>query len=238
MLLPIGIKVRAAFPCRSLETGQNDVNVEMDPTSAIETRQLIEDRNMKVVGWYHSHPTFVPDPSLVDIENQHNYQLLCRDNHDHTPNSVILEPFVGAIVCPYDPALPASASVINWFHVCNTNTDRPVPKRLVYALEEDQNIAPDEANRLVKYRYSTIDHKNYQLNCLLQFQLLDTYRISSERVDFSTHWRQNLAENKLQKMIKSLGSRMPWVQKKLKEEAIIDDEFLDKLQCSLRGLNL
>lgn len=50
MILPIGIKLRTAFPCRSLETGQNDVNVEMDPTSAIETRQLIEYRNLKVVG--------------------------------------------------------------------------------------------------------------------------------------------------------------------------------------------
>lgn len=161
LALLIGIKVRAAFPCRSLETGQNDVNVEMDPTSAIETRQLIEDHNMKVVGWYHSHPTFVPDPSLVDIENQHNYQLLCRDNHDDTSNSVALEPFVGAIVGPYDPALPASASVINWFHVCNTNTDRPVPKRLIYALQDDENITPDEANRLVKYLNNTIDHKDY-----------------------------------------------------------------------------
>lgn len=62
--------------------------------------------------------------------------------------------------------------------------------------------------------------------------------MSSERVNFSTYWRQNLAENKLQKMIKSLGSRMPWVQRKLKEEAIVDDEFLDKLQSSLKDWNL
>lgn len=29
----------------------------------------------QVVGWYHSHPTFTPEPSLVDIENQRNYQV-------------------------------------------------------------------------------------------------------------------------------------------------------------------
>lgn len=86
--------VQAAYPCRSLNTGQNDVNVEMDPTSAIDVRQKIEDQNMQVVGWYHSHPTFVPDPSLVDIENQKSYQTQWRDTFGEQK----LEPFVGAIV--------------------------------------------------------------------------------------------------------------------------------------------
>lgn len=87
----LGMVVQAAYPCRSLNTGQNDVNVEMDPTSAIDVRQQIEEQNMQVVGWYHSHPTFVPDPSLMDIENQKSYQTQWRDEQT-------LEPFVGAIV--------------------------------------------------------------------------------------------------------------------------------------------
>jgi proteasome lid subunit RPN8/RPN11 len=154
------MSVREAFPCRSIETGQNDVNVEMDPESAIETRQIIEERNLKVVGWYHSHPTFIPDPSLVDIENQRNYQVLCRDNHQHEEmGQVTVEPFVGAIVGPYDPALPGSASVINWFQVSNTNSDRPVPKKLIYELNESEHLSQVESERLVsekklcKWRY-------------------------------------------------------------------------------------
>jgi protein MYSM1 len=142
-----GMRIHQAFPCRSLNTGQNDVNVEMDPTSAIEKRQEIEERNMQVVGWYHSHPTFVPDPSLVDIENQRNYQMLCRDHH---VSNTMLEPFVGAIVGPYDQALPASASAINWFHVGGSNSDRPVPKRLFYELKESENLTQDEMDRMVK----------------------------------------------------------------------------------------
>ena len=31
------------------------------------------------VGWYHSHPEFPPDPSVTDIQNQHNYQVLFKD---------------------------------------------------------------------------------------------------------------------------------------------------------------
>lgn len=35
----------------------------------------------QITGWYHSHPTFQPEPSLIDIENQHNYQARCRMLH-------------------------------------------------------------------------------------------------------------------------------------------------------------
>jgi protein MYSM1 len=148
----IGIMVKEAYPCRSLNTGQNDVNVEMDPTSALETRHLIEEKNMAVVGWYHSHPTFIPDPSLVDIENQCNYQKLCRDEcHTPTEPAITVEPFVGAIVGPYDPMLPASASVINWFHVGNDWNEGRIPKRLVYDLHEDTALSNDEEGRMVRH---------------------------------------------------------------------------------------
>ncbi|KAI8097524.1 uncharacterized protein BX664DRAFT_258065 [Halteromyces radiatus] len=183
------ILVKEAYPCRSLNTGQNDVNVEMDPTSALETRQLIEDKNMTVVGWYHSHPTFIPDPSLVDIENQCNYQRLCRDE--------LLEPFVGAIVGPYDPRLPASASVINWFHVGSDWNAQRVPKRLVYDLLEDQELSVDEEKRLL--------------------QLPIEYKSSPEKVIFGEYWRQDIHETKLEKLIKSLGTRMPWIQQKVRQ---------------------
>ena len=171
--------IKEAFPCRSLNTGQNDVNVEMDPTSAIETRQLIEEKNMTVVGWYHSHPTFIPDPSIVDLENQRNYQILCREecHHDHGDDDddagtgddpmVIdgqeeqvrsgggttgtIEPFVGAIVGPYDPRFPGSASVINWFYVGDSKDDRKIPKRLIYELQNDQSLSSENADRLVSY---------------------------------------------------------------------------------------
>ncbi|CAO3703210.1 unnamed protein product [Rhizopus stolonifer] len=201
--------IREAYPCRSIETGSNDVNVEMDPTSAIETRQLIEERGLKVVGWYHSHPTFIPDPSLIDIENQRNYQILCRDDQGST------EPFVGAIVGPYDPNLPGSASVINWFHVSNANSERPIPKRLVYELEESDQISDQESDRL--------------------FELLNVYKNSPEKSALNELWRQDATETKLEKMIKSLASRMPWVQKKLKETNDFTDAFLEKVQQSLKN---
>lgn len=37
--------------------------------------EQIEDVGMQVVGWYHSHPTFAPNPSVRDIETQQKFQV-------------------------------------------------------------------------------------------------------------------------------------------------------------------
>ncbi|KAF9408782.1 hypothetical protein BGZ94_002190 [Podila epigama] len=183
------IHIQAIFPCRSLQTGQNHVNVEMDPTSEFEVRQEIEKRQMRVVGWYHSHPTFTPDPSLVDIENQASYQNLFKDE------IMGEEPFVGAIVGPYDELLPGLSSVINWFYISHSPQERGQPKRLHYELIENTELPEQEASLWVK--------------------LFDEYRDSPERTNFQEQWRQEESETKLQKMLVSLGRRMPWLRQNL-----------------------
>lgn len=47
----------------------------MDPVSEMEAREVFEQKGLRVVGWYHSHPTFEPEPSIRDIENQTSYQV-------------------------------------------------------------------------------------------------------------------------------------------------------------------
>ncbi|KAF9154066.1 hypothetical protein BG015_001945 [Linnemannia schmuckeri] len=183
------IHVKAIFPCRSLPTEHNHINVEMDPTSEFEVRQEIEKRNMRIVGWYHSHPTFTPDPSLVDIENQTSYQSLFKDE------AMNEEPFVGAIVGPYDERLPGLSSVINWFYISQSPQERGHPKRLVYDLIEDERLPEEESSLWVK--------------------LFDEYRDSPERTNFKEQWRQEENETKLQKMLVSLGRRMPWLRNSL-----------------------
>ena len=55
---------------------------------------------------YHSHPIFAPKPSQKDSENQRNYQALFRCEKTR------LEPFIGAIVGPYDLQLPTQVSFL------------------------------------------------------------------------------------------------------------------------------
>ncbi|GMF50748.1 unnamed protein product [Phytophthora fragariaefolia] len=109
--------IQAAFPCRSLVIDGDDgsTDVEMDPGSEIELRGIIENAQLEVVGWYHSHPAFAPDPSVRDIENQTSYQQLFQrpcTGKDKKPS----EPFVGLIVGTYDTRRSTPVSLFRYFH--------------------------------------------------------------------------------------------------------------------------
>lgn len=43
----------------------------------------INNNKMNVVGWYHSHPTFNPNPSIRDIETQLKFQVIPH-SHSHS----------------------------------------------------------------------------------------------------------------------------------------------------------
>ena len=48
----------------------------MDPESEMKAREVFAHKGLSVVGWYHSHPTFEPNPSVRDIEYQQLYQVI------------------------------------------------------------------------------------------------------------------------------------------------------------------
>lgn len=66
------LQVKSVFPCKSTSTG---IQCEMDPESEMKAREVFAEQGYNVVGWYHSHPTFEPHPSIRDIENQTSYQV-------------------------------------------------------------------------------------------------------------------------------------------------------------------
>ena len=47
----------------------------MDPVSQTQASEELALRGLAVVGWYHSHPTFAPIPSVRDIETQAKFQV-------------------------------------------------------------------------------------------------------------------------------------------------------------------
>ncbi len=94
--------VQAAFPCKSTSRGDAGLtDVEMDPVSQINAGHAIVNHGMTVVGWYHSHPRFQPDPSITDIENQSNYQNLFQSEIFKSEKKQLC-PFVGLIIGTYD----------------------------------------------------------------------------------------------------------------------------------------
>lgn len=65
----------------------------------------------RVVGWYHSHPTFATFPSMIDIANQ-----VTQQNAHKTSTC---EPYIAAIVGPYNKKLPTCQSSMTWFYVAH-----------------------------------------------------------------------------------------------------------------------
>lgn len=74
----------------------------------------------RCVGWYHSHPHFPAQPSIIDIKNQVVQQQQFRKGDG-------METYVAAIVAPYDDQLPGNASQVTWFHVAHESGRIPSP---------------------------------------------------------------------------------------------------------------
>ncbi|CAJ1060107.1 histone H2A deubiquitinase MYSM1 [Xyrichtys novacula] len=86
------LKISAAEPCNSVSTG---LQCEMDPLSQTQACDMLSSLGFSVVGWYHSHPSFHPNPSVRDINTQDQFQSYFSRGG---------APFIGMIVSPYDPA--------------------------------------------------------------------------------------------------------------------------------------
>ncbi|KAE8294561.1 Histone H2A deubiquitinase MYSM1 [Larimichthys crocea] len=86
------LKIYAAEPCNSVSTG---LQCEMDPVSQTQACDVLSSLGFSVVGWYHSHPSFHPNPSVRDINTQDQFQSYFSRGG---------APFIGMIVSPYDPA--------------------------------------------------------------------------------------------------------------------------------------
>jgi protein MYSM1 len=106
------MQIRTAFPCQSSHSTGTEVDV--DPLSEMEAGEHFERSGVRMIGWYHSHPNFEPNPSLRDLETQTMYQGLCRSVDGG------FEAFVGVIVNPY-LAVTESSSHIECFYVAQSS---------------------------------------------------------------------------------------------------------------------
>lgn len=117
------VQISAAEPCNSVSTG---LQCEMDPLSQTQACDVLSSLGLSVVGWYHSHPTFHPNPSVRDINTQDQFQVKGPGQASSQTLWACYQlfliftfqsyfsrggaPFIGMIVSPYDPANPSPHS--------------------------------------------------------------------------------------------------------------------------------
>ncbi|KAI8614287.1 SWIRM domain-containing protein [Chytriomyces sp. MP71] len=168
--------VNEAYPCKSIST---TIQCEMDPESEVKAHIHFASRNKVVVGWYHSHPTFDPNPSIRDIETQTDHQHLFLREGDG------VEPFVGAIYSPYDSTVEGLVSRSEWMCV-GERLSSSGKYRLPYACETTIVPATSLPNSVLKQ----------------MFDLVDEYKNNETRVDLSHAYKSETT--KLDKLVGSL----------------------------------
>ncbi|XP_078115761.1 histone H2A deubiquitinase MYSM1 [Sander vitreus] len=152
------LKICAAEPCNSVSTG---LQCEMDPVSQTQACDVLSSLGFSVVGWYHSHPTFHPNPSVRDIGTQDQFQSYFSRGG---------APFIGMIVSPYDPANPSPHSQTTCLLV-KESQEPSGPQKLPYRFDflSSQDI-PDWEQTLRRAQW--IIHKYCQTPGSVQMERL------------------------------------------------------------------
>ncbi|KAB0794309.1 hypothetical protein PPYR_11148 [Photinus pyralis] len=87
-------------PCRNIASSAT--HCDMCPISQAKAADMIHDEGFNILGWFHSHPTFAPEPSQQDLDTQLTVQQWI--GHNKPCVGVILSPFSahGALIAsPY-----------------------------------------------------------------------------------------------------------------------------------------
>ncbi|XP_050731914.1 histone H2A deubiquitinase MYSM1-like [Eriocheir sinensis] len=122
--------VTVAVPTQAVSSG---VECDMCPVSQSAACTTIHEGGVQVVGWYHSHPTFPPNPSLQDMDTQSQMQQWFARQDAH---------FLGIIVSPFCPTNRSEASHIRCIildkppHSQEDKDSTKVPYKLFWSVSE------------------------------------------------------------------------------------------------------
>ncbi|XP_015211324.1 histone H2A deubiquitinase MYSM1 isoform X2 [Lepisosteus oculatus] len=177
------LKICAAEPCNSLSTG---LQCEMDPVSQTQASEALAGRGYNVVGWYHSHPAFDPDPSLRDIDTQTKFQSYFFRGGAQ---------FIGMIISPYNP----------------TNTS---PHSQVTCLVVSEELSPIGLHKL-PFKFE-IHHSSEEPDWSLVLKkaewIIEKYRLSHGSVPMDRLFHRDSDLTCLEKMLASMRKSLEFLQ--------------------------
>ncbi|KAK2883590.1 hypothetical protein Q8A67_017227 [Cirrhinus molitorella] len=191
------LKICAAEPCNSLSTG---LQCEMDPVSQTQASEVLGVKGHSVVGWYHSHPAFDPNPSLRDIDTQAKYQSYFSRGG---------APFIGMIVSPYNSSNPSPLSQTTCL-VVQEETGPSGPQRFPYRFSiQYSSEVPDWSEVMRRAEW-----------------VVFKYRLSHGSVPMDRLFRRDSSLTCLEKMLTSIRRTLEQVSEIDRETFLVQIETL------------
>lgn len=190
------LTVTQAFPCRTILNDDASASAIED-----EIRQDIEKRNLTLVGWYHSHQgKYSNHPTIKDIKNQMEYQIIMKDSAGG------YRPCVGLICSPHDTRSENDLS----------------PSFQIYWVMPPPESLPNHYGRPMQMYYSVTRDLFLTQDLLLEMRLLANYYTSriTNMVDFKSHYQHN---DRITNLDKLSGSIKPKLPKDLQESEYPDE---------------
>ncbi|XP_019387063.1 PREDICTED: histone H2A deubiquitinase MYSM1 isoform X1 [Crocodylus porosus] len=169
------VEICAAEPCNSLSTG---LQCEMDPVSQTQASEMLAVRGYSVIGWYHSHPAFDPNPSIRDIDTQAKYQSYFSRGGAM---------FIGMIISPY-------------------NRNNPLPYSQITCLVISDEISSDGSYRL-PYKFEIqqmLDEPQWELVFEKTRWIIEKYRLSYSSVPMDKIFHRDSDLTCLQKLLECM----------------------------------
>ncbi|MEE9610097.1 MAG: M67 family metallopeptidase [Desulfatiglandales bacterium] len=72
-------EVYRVYNCTNVDP-DSDVGYEINPVELLRVMDDVEDRNLEIIGFYHSHPMALAKPSMIDISKAtwpgHSYVII------------------------------------------------------------------------------------------------------------------------------------------------------------------
>ncbi|XP_030062568.1 deubiquitinase MYSM1 isoform X3 [Microcaecilia unicolor] len=169
------VEICAAEPCNSLSTG---LQCEMDPVSQTLASETLAARGYSVIGWYHSHPAFDPNPSIRDIDTQAKYQSYFSRGGAM---------FIGMIISPY-------------------NRNNPLPYSQLTCLVISDELSCDGSYRL-PYKFEVhqmLEEPQWELVLEKMRWIIEKYRLFPSSVPMDKIFRRDSDLTCLQKLLTCL----------------------------------
>ena len=196
----------------------------MDPEDRSLIVQEAANAGLKIVGWYHSHPTFSANPTTIDIYNQAIGQNAHQEAEKEVNDVSIFEPYVGAIICPFDVKRKRETSEIVWYFVEHAAGSVPSNGQRPEEVECYAKLLVPEQILNPLYGLENLASMQRELEHLSKRYAQYTYRTELE-----AWWTEGISV--AEKMVASLLSRLP---SNIGQHKI--DKFAEKVLFSTRAV--